>query len=207
VPFGILLFGILRFSILYKVHHPIAMAVIRKKNPIAEHFMGLSLSTGLLLLLLSIWQRYPQAPPIEVPPAPMIADSPRAQDTKLIVDLSDRRVILYRHNREKARYAVAIGQTGWETPVGEFKIQQLREHPDWRHPITQQVIPAGPDNPLGSRWIGFYYGEHMALGFHGTPNESLVGQAVSHGCLRMFNRDIEALYAQVGTGVTVAVQP
>ncbi|MFM2430494.1 MAG: hypothetical protein RLZZ511_1707 [Cyanobacteriota bacterium] len=184
------------------------MAVIPKKNSIAQHFMGLLLTTGAVLLAMGHLNQRPSDPPAAITPSPTpITDSPRAQDTKLVVDLSDRRVTLYRHNQEIAQYRLAVGQSGWETPVGEFKIQQLREHPDWRHPITQKVIPAGPENPLGTRWIGFYYGEHMALGFHGTPNESLVGQAVSHGCLRMFNRDIEALYTQVGTGVPVTVRP
>jgi lipoprotein-anchoring transpeptidase ErfK/SrfK len=35
--------------------------------------------------------------------------------------------------------------------------------------------------------------------FHGTPQEYLVGQAVTHGCMRMLNKDILALYAQVGS--------
>ncbi|WP_448572469.1 L,D-transpeptidase, partial [Trichothermofontia sp.] len=68
------------------------------------------------------------------------------------------------------------------------------------------VIPPGPDNPLGPRWIGFWTDGKNFIGFHGTPNESLIGQAVSHGCVRMRNQDIQALYAQVEMGTPVVVE-
>jgi L,D-transpeptidase ErfK/SrfK len=178
-------------------------------SPMARHFMLLSMSAGLILLAigsLNVWRPAPQLPSSSSVTEAMRL-SPRAKDTKLVVDLGDRRVVVYRHGKETARYPVAVGQAGWETPSGIFKIHQMRRDPEWRHPISKVVIPAGPENPLGDRWIGFYQGEHMALGFHGTPNESLVGQAVSHGCLRMRNRDINAMFEQVGTGVVVVVQP
>lgn len=178
-------------------------------SPMARHFMRLSMAAGLILLAvgsLHVWRPTPQLPNT-APVTEAMVLSPRAKDTKLVVDLGDRRVVVYRHGQEIARYAVAVGQAGWETPAGEFKIHQMRRDPEWRHPITKVVIPTGPENPLGDRWIGFYQGEHMALGFHGTPNESLVGQAVSHGCLRMRNRDINAMFDQVGTGVVVVVRP
>ncbi len=178
-------------------------------SPIARHFMLLSMSAGLILFgvgSLNVWRPTPQ-PPNSAPATEAMVLSPRAQDTKLVVDLGDRRVMLYRHGKAVTRYPVAVGQASWETPAGSFKIHQMRRNPEWRHPITKVVIPAGPENPLGDRWIGFYQGEHMALGFHGTPNESVVGQAVSHGCLRMRNRDINAMFEQVGTGVVVEVQP
>jgi L,D-transpeptidase ErfK/SrfK len=176
---------------------------------LTKHLMRLSMAAGALLLASTALHGWRSAT-VPRPPdaaAEAIVLSPRAKDTKLVVDLGDRRVMVYRHGKELARYTVAVGQAGWETPIGEFKIHQMRRHPEWRHPITKVVIPAGPDNPLGDRWIGFYQGEHMALGFHGTPNESLVGQAVSHGCLRMRNRDIERMFEQVGTGSVVEVQP
>jgi lipoprotein-anchoring transpeptidase ErfK/SrfK len=138
------------------------------------------------------------------PTAPVL--SPRAKDTKLVVDLSDRHVTVYRHGKPLRQFDVAIGQKGWETPIGDFTIHQMKINPAWQHPITKEVFPRGPENPLGDRWIGFYEGEHMAIGFHGTPNESLVGSAVSHGCLRMRNRDIAALYDEVGIGTVVEVK-
>jgi lipoprotein-anchoring transpeptidase ErfK/SrfK len=175
--------------------------------------MLLSVSAGLLLLVVGALCRWQQLleqraqsnSTINQPLAPITA-SVRAKDTRLLVDLNDRQVHVYRNGSEIARYPVAVGQAGWETPTGRFQIYQMRRHPQWQHPITHQIIPAGPNNPLGNRWIGFYQGEHMMLGFHGTPQETLVGEAVSHGCLRMRNQDIQALYDQVGMGTVVEVR-
>lgn len=168
------------------------------------------MATGFLILGLAsfnMWQTIAsERSEPSSPPTQPVYTSPRAKDTKLIVDLTDRRVRVFRHGKEIGRYPVAVGQSGWETPIGEFRIHQMRQNPEWQHPITKKVMSAGPHNPLGDRWVGFYQGEYMALGFHGTPNESLVGQAVSHGCLRMLNRDIRAMYKQVGLGTIVEVR-
>ena len=133
--------------------------------------------------------------------------APHASDTWVNVSLSQRRVSVYRHGKLMAQYPVAVGQAGWDTPTGSFLVQQMRRHPDWQHPITQQVVPSGPSNPLGDRWIGFHHDEYMAIGFHGTNQEQLIGSAISHGCLRMRNEDIRHLYEQISLGTQVIVQP
>ncbi len=183
------------------------MAVTVKRSPLARQIMFLFMAAGGMLFVTAFYNLKPLLPQItRITPSPTIVRSAKAKDTKLVVDLSDRQVTLYRHDREIARYDVAIGQAGWETPTGIFEIHQMKLHPEWQNPITKEIIPSGADNPLGDRWIGFYEGEHMSIGFHGTANESLVGSAVSHGCLRMRNRDIRSLYEQVGLGARVAVQ-
>ncbi len=144
----------------------------------------------------------PQSAPVAEP-----AWGDRAKDTSLTVDLSDRTVYLYRNQILTASYRVAVGQPGWETPVGSFRIRQMVKNPVWQHPITDEVFPPGDLNPLGDRWIGFTADQHMKLGFHGTTGESSIGQAVSHGCLRMKNRDVTALFSQVSIGTVVTVRP
>ena len=129
------------------------------------------------------------------------------QVTNLVIKLSDRRVYLYRGNEIKASYPVAIGKAGWETPVGSYKVMEMQRDPVWEHPWTGQLVPPGAKNPLGARWIGFWTDGKNFIGFHGTPQEKLVGQAVSHGCVRMRNQDILALYAQVDIGTPVTVKP
>ncbi len=104
-------------------------------------------------------------------------------------------------------YEVAVGHDDWQTPVGEFTIMSKLENPAWQHPITQERIEPGPDNPLGDRWIGFWTDGQAQIGFHGTNQEELIGEAVSHGCVRMRNQDIQALYAQVEVGTRVTVKP
>lgn len=153
------------------------------------------------------------APPKPTPPTPFskplepLVMGARAVDTRLVVDLSDRTVYLYRDEKLKSSYRVAVGQPGWETPVGTFRIRQMVKNPVWKHPITDEIFPSGEGNPLGARWIGFAADEHMKLGFHGTMGENLIGQAVSHGCLRMKNREVRALFDQVSLGTIVTVRP
>lgn len=127
--------------------------------------------------------------------------------SRLVIKLSDRRVYVYKGDRMQASYPIAVGKSGWETPKGHFKVLQMQQNPAWQHPWNGKIIPPGPDNPLGARWIGFWTDGHNFIGFHGTPNEELVGQAVSHGCIRMRNKDVLALYEQVKIGTPVSVEP
>lgn len=128
-------------------------------------------------------------------------------NTRLVIKLSDRRVYLYRSEQLQASYPIAVGKAGWETPKGNFKVIQMQRNPAWQHPWNGTIIPSGPNNPLGARWIGFWTDGKNFIGFHGTPNENLIGQAVSHGCIRMRNKDVLALYAQVNVGTPVTVVP
>lgn len=129
------------------------------------------------------------------------------QDTRLVIRLRDRRVYVYHRNQLKTSYPIAVGKAGWETPKGNFKVIEMQRNPAWQHPWKGTIIPPGPENPLGARWIGFWTDGKNYIGFHGTPQENLVGQAVSHGCIRMRNKDVLALYAQVGVGTSVTVEP
>jgi len=140
------------------------------------------------------------------PLAPSLPPS-RATAVRLVVDLSDRRVYLYKKNKLRTSYPLAIGQPGWETPTGNFKVLQMDKNPAWQHPITGSIVSPGPDSPLGKRWIGFWSNDKSLIGFHGTNEEALIGKAVSHGCLRMRNQDVIALYSQIGLGTPVKVQP
>lgn len=127
--------------------------------------------------------------------------------THLVISLRDRRVYVYQTRKLKESYPIAVGKAGWETPTGNYKVMNMQPSPVWEHPWTGEVILEGPDNPLGARWIGFWTDGVNSIGFHGTPAEELVGQAVSHGCVRMRNRDIVALYEQVDIGTPVTVKP
>ncbi|MEA5473864.1 L,D-transpeptidase family protein [Synechococcus sp. CCY9201] len=140
---------------------------------------------------------------------------------ELVLDRRQRRLLVLENGQEIRRFPVAVGMPGWETPVGRFEVMELRANPVWEHPANGRLIPPGPANPLGSRWIGFYRDckgrrgfngqEHLVVqgcvtaGFHGTPNRASVGQAVSHGCVRLYDEHVQALYnlVQLGTPVTV----
>ena len=125
----------------------------------------------------------------------------------LVIRLSDRRVYVYQDDQLKTSYPIAIGREGWETPTGTHKVIQKIPNPSWKHPFTGEIIPPGPENPLGKRWIGFWTDGTNYIGFHGTPKEETVGQAASHGCVRMLNQDVLALFEKVGIGTIVVVEP
>lgn len=147
------------------------------------------------------------------PPLPPLLESEEylpeitVRETHLVIRLNERRVYVYQDNQPLNSYPIAVGKKGWETPTGKFQILQMLVHPSWQHPWNGQIVPPGPNNPLGQRWIGFWTDGERAIGFHGTPNEELIGQAVSHGCIRMRNNDVRALFDQVTIGTTVIVQP
>ncbi len=126
---------------------------------------------------------------------------------RLEISLSQRRVTLFLSNTPMKIYPVAIGRSGWETPTGKFKVIEMKEKPTWINPLTNAVIRGGdPKNPLGDYWISFWTDGRNWIGFHGTPNPETVGKAVSHGCVRMHNEDIQEIFYQVSPGTTVIVK-
>lgn len=126
---------------------------------------------------------------------------------RLVLRLAQRRVFVYRNDQQVASYPVAVGKPGWETPTGEFQIIQMVENPVWENPWTGEVRQAGPDSALGLRWIGFWTDGKDTIGFHGTPTVNSIGRAASHGCVRMRNEDVVALFNQVEMGTVVIVEP
>ena len=149
---------------------------------------------------------------IELPDLPQIKDSKaylyspdEVFTVQLILHLGKRQVEVYEQDELVATYPVAVGKKGWETPTGDFEVIQMIKNPSWQNPWNGKVIPAGANNPLGERWIGFWTDGKNTIGFHGTPGEHLIGQAVSHGCVRMKNKDIRELFEFVSVGISVQV--
>jgi L,D-transpeptidase ErfK/SrfK len=131
----------------------------------------------------------------------------KTANLEIVIDLGQRSLTLLQNDQVIQEFPVAIGQDDWQTPIGTFRVQSMREDPHWQHPITRDSIGPGPDNPLGSRWIGFLEEGEFFIGIHGTNQDTLIGQAVSHGCVRMFNKDIQTLYEKVKLGTPVVVRP
>jgi lipoprotein-anchoring transpeptidase ErfK/SrfK len=130
-----------------------------------------------------------------------------SQGIHLVIKLRDRRVHVYDNRKLKVTYPIAVGKAGWETPIGNYKVMDMQPNPVWEEPWTGKIILEGPKNPLGARWIGFWTDGVNSIGFHGTYAENLMGQAVSHGCVRMRNRDVIALYDRVKIGTPITVKP
>lgn len=149
-----------------------------------------------------------------VPPLPGLGYADRflpapdlRTNTRLVIRLNERRVYVYQKNQVATSFPVAIGRDGWETPVGRHQVIQMLHDPIWEHPFTGERVPPGRNNPLGARWIGFWTDGTNYIGFHGTPNEETVGRPASHGCVRMYNRDVIKLFEMVKIGTPVEVIP
>lgn len=126
---------------------------------------------------------------------------------RLEISLSRRRVSVFKGKSLVKSYPIAVGRPGWETPLGTYQVRQMLRNPTWIHPLKKGIsIPGGdPENPLGHFWIGFWTDGKNWIGFHGTPNPKSVGAAASHGCIRMYNKDVEELFQKVSLGTEVKV--
>lgn len=149
----------------------------------------------------------PRLPVLELPPLRADLPAPSVSEVRLVLRLRERRVYVYRGNEIEVSYPVAVGREGWETPTGTFQVFDMVRNPGWTNPFTRELVPPGPTNPLGERWIAFWTDGKDYIGFHGTPNRESVGQAVSHGCIRMFNEDVRRLYDAIAPGTQVIVLP
>jgi lipoprotein-anchoring transpeptidase ErfK/SrfK len=123
----------------------------------------------------------------------------------LVLKLNEKRVYVYKGDKLVAKYPVAIGKKGWETPTGEWYVMEKIKNPGWTSFKTGEVFSPGQENPLGSRWIGFWTDGQDVIGFHGTPDLKSIGTAASHGCVRMYNKDVKALFPIVKVGTIVKV--
>jgi lipoprotein-anchoring transpeptidase ErfK/SrfK len=103
------------------------------------------------------------------------------------------------------RFTVAVGADA-KTPVGTFSATDCLKNPDWY--MNGRRIPFGsPEHILGTRWIGLGGApEAESIGIHGTHDESSIGRAVSLGCVRMRNADVERLFDWVSTGTRVEIR-
>lgn len=107
-------------------------------------------------------------------------------------------------------YPIGVGRDGRETPRGATSVVRKKEGPTWyptentrkEKPYLPKVVPPGPANPLGTHAL--YLGWPTYL-LHGTDNDYGIGRRVSAGCLRMYNQDVKALFADVPVGTKVEV--
>ena len=115
-------------------------------------------------------------------------------------------------------HPIGIGVEGWATPFGEAKVTQKVKDPVWYVPASirkehaergdplPSVVPPGPENPLGEYALTLSLPSYL---IHGTNKPAGVGMRSSHGCIRLYPEDIEALFQRVprGTAVRIVNQP
>ena len=132
------------------------------------------------------------------PAVPDVAD--RASRV-VLVSIPDRKLAVLENDEVIASFPVAVGATASPSPEGDFEIANRVENPTYYHEGT--VIPAGKDNPVGTRWIGLNV---KGYGIHGTNAPRSIGHAASHGCIRLRNRDVEQLFGMLQVGDVVQIR-
>ena len=119
----------------------------------------------------------------------------------VLVSLVDRKLAVIEDGVVIATFQVAVGADVTPSPTGEFKVVSRVQNPTYYHPGN--VIPAGKNNPVGTRWLGL---SQKGYGIHGTNAPGSIGHAASHGCIRLRNSDVEKLFTMVQVGDTVKIR-
>jgi lipoprotein-anchoring transpeptidase ErfK/SrfK len=128
---------------------------------------------------------------------------------RILIDKSERKLRLYENGKLLKTYPVATGRSTAITPEGSFSIVFKTTCPGWTNPDTDKFVPGCTSrNPLGTRWLGLGVGNTRGrtYGIHGTNTPSSVGRPVTHGCVRMYNWDVQELYERVPLGTMVTIQ-
>lgn len=128
----------------------------------------------------------------------------------IVVSNSERRLYLVLGDNRAIRYGVGVGRPGFSW-AGTHSVTMKREWPDWRPPAAMRrrqpdlpvFMPGGENNPLGARAL--YIGSTLYR-IHGSNEPHTIGDAVSSGCIRMTNQDVEHLYERVRVGARVIVR-
>ena len=141
----------------------------------------------------------PTAEPVASAAAPIETIAPEAE-RKIVVSIPDRKLAVVERGRVKKVYRVAVGAKWSPSPAGKFHIVNKAVSPVYRH--KGKVVAAGGGNPLGSRWMGL---DAAHYGIHGTNQPDSIGQAASHGCIRMAAQDVQELFAMAQVGDAVEI--
>ena len=129
------------------------------------------------------------------------AVSERALHVRIVVDLSLRRVTLYRGARPLVVTTAAIGSASTPTPTGRYFVNQKLVAPDPLGPYGPAALGISAFSPVLQEWA-----QGGPIAIHGTNQAELLGSAVSHGCIRVSNDVVERLWRLVPTGTPVLIR-
>jgi lipoprotein-anchoring transpeptidase ErfK/SrfK len=121
--------------------------------------------------------------------------------TRILVDLSEKRVTLYRDGKRVLSATAAIGSSATPTPTGSFY-------------VNQRLIPEDPTGPFGPGAVGISAFSDVLTGWtqggpiaiHGTNAPWSIGKAVSNGCIRLPNAALKKVFAQALSGTPVVIR-
>lgn len=140
---------------------------------------------------------------------------PHEDREAIVLNLAEFRMYHFLPEKNTVRsYGVGIGREGWQTPAVETRVTSVIANPSWTPPasiraehaamgdILPAVVAPGPDNPLGQYAVRLSAPSYL---FHGSNKIVGVGMRVSHGCVRLYDGDIEELANSVRPGTPVRI--
>lgn len=129
----------------------------------------------------------------------VLADS-SLNKSAIEINLPSGILSLYKDGNLVKEYPLCLGKQSTPTPLGQYRIIYKAVNPYWLNKGV--VVPPGPQNPLGIRWMGITRG----IGIHGNNKPESIGTYASAGCIRMFNRDAVEVYNQVTVNTPVNIK-
>jgi len=122
--------------------------------------------------------------------------------TRIVIDISERRLTLYRNAKPVLAATVAVGSPSTPTPTGRFY-------------VNQRLVPTEPGGPFGPGAVGISAFSNVLTGWaqggpvaiHGTNEPWSIGHAVSNGCIRLPNPTLERLFRVTLAGTPVIIRP
>ena len=150
--------------------------------------------------------------PLQVPNVASLTALPKA--ASVVIDKSDSTLgLLDASGALIAQFPVSSGSEKDPLPLGQWKIVGVAENPTFHYnpklfwdadpTHAEAKIAAGPNNPVGTRWIDL---SKKHYGLHGTSEPSAIGKAQSHGCVRLTNWDVERVARAVSPALSVTMQ-
>ncbi|WP_460043268.1 L,D-transpeptidase family protein [Pseudomonas sp. S2_H01] len=133
----------------------------------------------------------------------------------IVINLAEYRLYYYPKGQNVVyTFPLGIGREGWGSPVSTTKVTAKTPNPTWTPPasvkaehaadgdILPNVVPAGPDNPLGPFKFGLGLPGYL---IHGSNKKFGIGMRTSHGCFRMYNNNVLEMAGMVPVGTTVRI--
>lgn len=135
---------------------------------------------------------------------------PGAPHEGLVINIPEMRLYDFTVGETPEVFAVAIGDAADPSPLGEYRIGKKHVDPVWvvpesirgERPELPATVAPGPENPLGAHWMNI---GTSSYGIHGTNNRWSIGRLSTHGCIRLYNEEMERLFARIPTGTPVRI--
>ncbi len=113
----------------------------------------------------------------------------KPQVIKIEIDIVKHSLTVFENGKAIRTFPVGVGKSSTPSPLGEWK-------------VIQKSVQWG--NGFGTRWMGLNVPWGI-YGIHGTDKPWSIGRSESHGCIRLRNRDVEALYHLIPMGTNVRI--